>query len=814
MAYKRKVEIFEEAYTKKGEKSILSYDGRDGKKRYIAGSSDPDVEPGGGGGSGIESIEQTVTSEESGGVNIITVTTSDGATTDFQVRNGIQGATGPKGDQGNSGYSGAAGELEVVNNLTEGGEGSALSAEQGKVLNEIKAGVTNGEAVVKTISLNDSRQMYCYQVSTLTTRYYAVLLAPIKKGDTIQVQGVPSSYNFAITSRSTFADALSANTTTSVEDTGWQSSSYEMTFADATSKYLVIAFKCTNNAQITTANQTQIKDATSVVFTAVNEVYLNSQGVEINPVTQASAVKIGNTNVDALLSKSYISINTMGRLSGSTRRAYFFYQIPKGLIDISCDVTLPAGIRFVTKTAPTLAGAYNEFFVNSVDGTCFDSGWITRGKYHATIQNDKSECLGLIFSKTNNGAITLPEVMDIAKQFVVKVTDCVSTSLNERRALMTAHRGTFYFGIPENSLTSFNLARELGYDYIECDVRVTSDGKYIIMHDASIKRTCVNADNTPITTTINVASNTFDTLRTNYRLKSNNPDYRLPIPSLEEYLYAVKDSGSKAMVELEPLTNAQLDEVYAMCVEILGNGNFAFNSGYYAELDYIRTIDEDVVLLYETDPIIDTTNTIDGSTRNHPKNVWYANYTGTYGTVNASVVRQYHAKGMMVGVWTVPCEDYTNVLNMGVDLIATNDIAPSLVSANAVLQIFDRKHRYGGIITDGTISDDGITLANGQGVIVDSFSFEKGMMLFEVVGSGNFIITTNTKKLVSSGTGNTYSAVSKAVSSQSLVKTTIKALYCCDEFAEGLSGQVTPTITCSSANGAFIQSIKIYSVKI
>lgn len=133
MAYKRKVEIFEEAYTKKGKKSILSYDGRDGKKRYIAGSSDPDVEPGGG-GSGIESIEQTVTSEESGGVNVITVTTSDGATTDFQVRNGMQGATGPKGDQGNSGYSGVAGELEVVNNLTDGGEESALSAEMGKTL--------------------------------------------------------------------------------------------------------------------------------------------------------------------------------------------------------------------------------------------------------------------------------------------------------------------------------------------------------------------------------------------------------------------------------------------------------------------------------------------------------------------------------------------------------------------------------------------------------------------------------------------------------------------------------------------------------
>lgn len=37
--------------------------------------------------------------------------------------------------QGNSGYSGAAGELEVVNNLTDGGPTSALSAEMGKDLN-------------------------------------------------------------------------------------------------------------------------------------------------------------------------------------------------------------------------------------------------------------------------------------------------------------------------------------------------------------------------------------------------------------------------------------------------------------------------------------------------------------------------------------------------------------------------------------------------------------------------------------------------------------------------------------------------------
>lgn len=48
MAYKRNVEIFEEAYTKKDDKSTLSYMARDGHRRYIPGSDDPDIEPGGG----------------------------------------------------------------------------------------------------------------------------------------------------------------------------------------------------------------------------------------------------------------------------------------------------------------------------------------------------------------------------------------------------------------------------------------------------------------------------------------------------------------------------------------------------------------------------------------------------------------------------------------------------------------------------------------------------------------------------------------------------------------------------------------------
>ena len=48
-----------------------------------------------------------------------------------QGEKGERGEVGAQGPQGNSGYSGAAGELEVVNNLSQGGATAALSAEMG-----------------------------------------------------------------------------------------------------------------------------------------------------------------------------------------------------------------------------------------------------------------------------------------------------------------------------------------------------------------------------------------------------------------------------------------------------------------------------------------------------------------------------------------------------------------------------------------------------------------------------------------------------------------------------------------------------------
>ena len=48
--------------------------------------------------------------------------------------------------------------------------------------------------------------------------------------------------------------------------------------------------------------------------------------------------------------------------------------------------------------------------------------------------------------------------------------------------LVLAHRG-YHADLPENTLPAFEAARRLGIDGIETDVRLSADGKAVIMHD-------------------------------------------------------------------------------------------------------------------------------------------------------------------------------------------------------------------------------------------------------------------------------------------------------------------------------------------
>ena len=131
---------------------------------------------------------------------------------------------------------------------------------------------------------------------------------------------------------------------------------------------------------------------------------------------------------------------------------------------------------------------------------------------------------------------------------------------------MFAHRGCWSKICPENSLPAVARAKQHGYIGIECDVKMTADGKMVIMHDRTINRTCRNAsDYSKIEGKINISDLTFKELRKNYVLASPNADFRMPVPTLKELLTECKRHN------IVPMLHSKYVESYRLAQKIMGD---------------------------------------------------------------------------------------------------------------------------------------------------------------------------------------------------------------------------------------------------
>jgi len=141
----------------------------------------------------------------------------------------------------------------------------------------------------------------------------------------------------------------------------------------------------------------------------------------------------------------------------------------------------------------------------------------------------------------------------------------------------------------ENSLEAVAYARMVGFDCIETDVRTTSDGILVCMHDETINRTCLNKDGSEIQEKTRVCDLTFDELRSGYKLKADSEDMRSQVPTLEEYLTCCKENG--LLVFIEPKLKDSTGENYLRIMEIadriFGRDGYIITSNNFAN-DVIR----------------------------------------------------------------------------------------------------------------------------------------------------------------------------------------------------------------------------------
>ena len=88
---------------------------------------------------------------------------------------------------------------------------------------------------------------------------------------------------------------------------------------------------------------------------------------------------------------------------------------------------------------------------------------------------------------------SIPKAPDPSEESYPEVTESerasIPVSLQKRdHVQICAHRG-YWKDAPENSIKAVTLAIENKIDMIELDVRMSKDGKLVLMHDATIERT-------------------------------------------------------------------------------------------------------------------------------------------------------------------------------------------------------------------------------------------------------------------------------------------------------------------------------------
>lgn len=144
-----------------------------------------------------------------------------------------------------------------------------------------------------------------------------------------------------------------------------------------------------------------------------------------------------------------------------------------------------------------------------------------------------------------------------------------------------AHRGCWsktdegVFIIPENSTAAVRQARKNGYLGIECDVRYTKDKKMVVLHDSRLNRTVRRAsDYSRLDKPVKLADLTFEELRRDYVLESEDPNLRTPVPTLEEILAECRKQG------MIPMLHSSVEESYELAQKMFGDRWVCFTTSY------------------------------------------------------------------------------------------------------------------------------------------------------------------------------------------------------------------------------------------
>lgn len=230
--------------------------------------------------------------------------------------------------------------------------------------------------------------------------------------------------------------------------------------------------------------------------------------------------------------------------------------------------------------------------------------------------------------------------------------------------LFIAHRGGAMHA-PENTITAFRKALEMGADAIEFDVRKTRDKLPVVIHDEDLRRVAgVNKG---------ISEMLLSELK---KVKVFNVE---TIPTLEEVL---QELGGKIAMFIE-IKDEGLEEIVTDLIK------------------QYNVVDHCLVISFNYNSLIKIKNLYNkieigllSNTYNIPINVATKHNAMAilprYTTITPQVIKEAHAKKLKVYTWTInDVAQALKVINYGIDGIATDNLAlKNMISKQLTLAKF------------------------------------------------------------------------------------------------------------------------------
>jgi glycerophosphoryl diester phosphodiesterase len=244
-----------------------------------------------------------------------------------------------------------------------------------------------------------------------------------------------------------------------------------------------------------------------------------------------------------------------------------------------------------------------------------------------------------------------------------------------KRPLVIAHRGGAGL-FPENTLYAFQKSWKLGVDVLEMDVRETSDGKLVVIHDAKVDRTTDGEGS--------ISEMTLDTvkkLNAGYKFSTDSGEtfplreQKITIPTLAEVFEALPEA--KFNIEIKPESPTIAESLCSLIRAKKMSEKVVIASFSQKSLDDFRGKCYEVAtsagnseitkfLVYQKTGI--------GASYSPPMSaLQIPEKIGSLQIVTKDFVETAHKLNLQVHVWTInEIEDMQRLFELGVDGIMTN----------------------------------------------------------------------------------------------------------------------------------------------